>query len=63
MNKAVFETVKFVGRQAVLFGIPATIAAVIKVKPEYAVPIGIVFSVVDKLIHHLPNEYRGLVPF
>lgn len=63
MKKAIWETAKFIGRYFVLFGIPAALAAIVKEKPEYAVPIGIIFSVIDKFIHHLPNEYRGLVPF
>lgn len=60
---AVVETVKFVLRMAVLVGIPATLAAVVAAKPQAGVAIGFVLALVDKYIHKLPNEYRGLLPF
>jgi hypothetical protein len=63
MKNATKETLKFVLRTVVLFGIPAVIGQLIAQRPSYAVPIGIGLNIVDKYIHHLPNEYHGLVPF
>jgi hypothetical protein len=62
-KSAVWEGVKFVLRLVVLVGIPTVLAEVIKQKPQWGVYIGIVLAFVDKVIHKLPNEYRGLVPF
>jgi hypothetical protein len=63
MNKAIKETIKFIVRLIVLFGIPAMIAAAIDAKPEYAIVIGTILAAIDKYIHKLPNEYKGLLPF
>lgn len=60
---AVKEVVKFVVRVVVLVGIPTVLAEVVKQKPEWGVYVGAVLVLVDKTIHELPNEYRGLLPF
>lgn len=57
------EVVKFVVRVVVLVGVPTVLAEVVKQKPEWGVYVGAVLVLVDKTIHELPNEYRGLLPF
>ena len=63
MKKSFIETSKFVLRIVILVGVPAILAEVVKEKPEYGVYVGIVLAIIDKYIHHLPNEYKGLLPF
>ena len=63
MNHAIKETLKFIGRTILLVGLPSVLSQVVATKPEWGVYIGFVLMAVDKLIHKLPNEYRGLVPF
>lgn len=60
---ALKEVVKFMVRVVVLVGIPTVLAEVVKQKPEWGVYVGGALVVVDKAIHELPNEYRGLLPF
>ena len=60
---AVVESVKFVLRMAVLVGVPATLSAVVATNPKWGVGIGFVLALVDKYVHKLPNQYRGLLPF
>jgi hypothetical protein len=62
-KKAIWEGVKFVLRIIVLFGIPAVLTAVIDAQPKWAVVIGMALAFIDKVIHKLPNEYKGLLPF
>lgn len=59
----VVEIAKFVVRVVVLVGIPTVLAEVVKQKPEWGVYVGAVLVLIDKTIHELPNEYRGLLPF
>lgn len=64
MNKqALTEAVKFVARNLILVGLPTALVALTTVQPQYGLAVGIVLSAVDKYIHKLPNEYKGLMPF
>lgn len=63
MQYALFQTVKFVLRTVVLVGVPAVLSALVASNPNWGLVVGLMLSVVDKYIHHLPNEYRGLLPF
>lgn len=62
-KEAVREVVKFVVRTVVLVGVPTVLTQIVKEKPEWGVYIGAVLVVVDKAVHELPNEYKGLLPF
>lgn len=61
-KKALSETIKFVIRTTFLVGVPTVLAQVIKERPQYGAPLGFALLAVDKYIHKLPNEYRGLFP-
>ena len=63
MKKAIVEALKLIARLVVLVGIPAVLAALIDAKPQWAIAIGAVLVFIDKVIHKLPNEYNGLLPF
>lgn len=63
VQQSVKEVVKFVVRVTVLVGVPTVLAEVVKQKPEWGVYVGLLLTVVDKTVHELPNEYRGLLPF
>lgn len=60
---AIRETAKFVARTIILVGLPATLSAIVAEKPQWGTAIGFVLVAVDKYIHKLPNEWRGLLPF
>jgi hypothetical protein len=61
--KAVWETIKFILRVSILVGVPAVLSALVEQKPEWGVIIGLVLTVIDKLIHELPVRFKGLLPF
>lgn len=61
--KALWDGVKFVLRMFVLFGIPYAITQITNIKPQWAITIGTVLAFVDKFIHKLPNEWKGIIPF
>lgn len=63
LKKAVWAGVKLVARMLVLYGLPATIAAVIDINPQWAIAVGTILAFVDKVVHKLPNEWKGLLPF
>lgn len=62
-KKALIESAKFIARVILLVGVPATLAAIIAANPKAGVAIGFVLLFIDKYIHKLPNEYKGLLPF
>ena len=62
--KSAWETTKFVARTAVLVGVPAVLAELIKSKPEWGVWLGIVALIVDKLIHENKDiKANGVLPW
>lgn len=62
MQKAFIETFKFIFRTVVLVGVPSVVAELVKQKPEWGAYVGLVLVAIDKYIHKLPNEWRGLFP-
>lgn len=64
LRTSIWETVKFVGRSALLVGAPAVITELAQSKPEWGFWLGVAAMVVDKFVHENKDiKAKGLIPF